>query len=107
MGTALMWLATAVSFDVVANIALKYSIGFRYKKWGGLALLCIMAAFACLAQAVQTVELSIAYALWGALGLCVTAGVDYFLFGQRLNKTGWLGILLIVVGIVMLHQIGS
>ncbi len=64
-----------------------------------------MAAFACLAQAVQTIELSVAYALWGAAGLCLTAATDFVLFGQRLNRFGWLGLGLMVWGIALLQRV--
>lgn len=101
----MVFLASAVSLDVLANIALKYSEGFRRKKYGLLAVAGIMAAFACLAQAIQTLELSVAYALWGAAGLCLTAATDFVLFGQRLNWFGALGLLLIVWGIATLHRI--
>ncbi|WP_346355675.1 multidrug/spermidine efflux SMR transporter subunit MdtI [Azotosporobacter soli] len=101
----LVFLASAVSLDVLANIVLKYSDGFRRKGLGFLALACIMAAFACLAQAVQTIELSVAYALWGAAGLCLTAATDFILFGQRLNLVGWLGLGLMIWGIVILHRL--
>ena len=99
----MLFLASAVSLDVAANIVLKYSEGFRRKGLGVIALLCIMAAFACLAQAVRTLELSVAYALWGAAGLCLTALLDGIFFGQRLNKLGWLGVSLIILGISLLH----
>ena len=81
-----LFLVIAILLDVVANIALKFSDGFRRKQQGILALLCIMAAFACLAQALQIIELSVAYAFWGAIGLCLTVCSDYFIFGQS-NET--------------------
>ena len=101
----MVFLASAVSLDVLANIALKYSEGFRRKTFGLLAVAGIMAAFACLAQAIRTIELSVAYALWGAAGLCLTAAVDRWLFGLRLNRWGYLEIAMMLCGIVLLHRL--
>lgn len=96
-------LMIAILLDVIANIALKFSDGFRRKQYGIVALSCIIAAFACLAQALQDIELSIAYAFWGAIGLCLTAFSDYCLFGQKLTLLGWFGMLLMVLGVGLLH----
>jgi len=98
-----LFLVGAIFFDVVANICLKFSEGFRQKKIGVFALGCVMAAFACMAQALQDIELSVAYAFWGAMGLCLTAISDYFLFGQRLTIVGWFGMVCMVFGVGLLH----
>ena len=98
-----VFLVIATVLDVVANIALKFSDGFRRKQYGIFALLCIMAAFACLAQALQIIELSVAYAFWGAIGLCITVFCDYFLFEQKLTTLGWFGMIFMVLGVGLLH----
>ncbi|WP_371367454.1 Spermidine export protein MdtI [Sporomusa rhizae] len=98
-----IFLLMAILLDVVANIVLKLSDGFRRKPHGIFSLLCIMAAFACLAQALQIIELSVAYAFWGAIGLCLTVLCDYFLFGQKLTSLGWFGMLFMVLGVGLLH----
>lgn len=101
MSWIFLWIA--ILLDVVANIALKFSNGFRQKQQGFFAILCILAAFACLAQALQNIELSIAYAFWGVIGLCLTVLSDYCLFGQKLTILGWFGILFMVLGVSFLH----
>lgn len=98
-----LFLLIAILLDVVANIVLKLSDGFRRKQHGIFSLLCIMGAFACLAQALQIIELSVAYAFWGAIGLCLTVLCDYFLFGQKLTSLGWFGMLFMVLGVGLLH----
>lgn len=99
-----MFLVVAVVLDVIANVALKFSEGFRRKGFGILALLFIMLAFACLAQALQDIDLSVAYALWGSAGLCLTALSDRFLFGQQLTIIGWLGLICTMWGVTLLHS---
>ena len=56
-------------FDVLANICLKKSQGFKYKLYGFLAISLVGFAFLCLAYAISIMDLSIAYALFGACGL--------------------------------------
>ncbi|WP_016677479.1 multidrug/spermidine efflux SMR transporter subunit MdtI, partial [Yersinia pestis] len=59
------FLILAVMLEIVANILLKMSDGFRRKWLGILSLLSVLGAFSALAQAVKGIELSVAYALWG------------------------------------------
>lgn len=63
------FLVLAVVLEILANILLKMSNGFKRYWLGILSLLAVLGAFSSLAQAVKGIELSIAYALWGRLGL--------------------------------------
>lgn len=59
------FLILAVILEIIANILLKMSDGFRRVWLGILSLLSVLGAFSALAQAVKGIELSVAYALWG------------------------------------------
>ncbi len=48
------------------------------------------------------INLSVAYALWGGFGLVATVAAGGILFGQRLNRKGWAGLALLLLGMVML-----
>ncbi|MCP2230489.1 MULTISPECIES: multidrug/spermidine efflux SMR transporter subunit MdtI [Erwinia] len=96
------WLAGAVVLEIAANIFLKLSNGFKRKGYGLLSLLAVLAAFSALAQAVEGIELSVAYALWGGFGIVATIAAGRALFGQRLSGKGWLGVLLLLVGMVLI-----
>lgn len=96
------WLAGAIGLEIIANIFLKLSNGFQRKAWGLLSLLAVLAAFSALSQAVKGIDLSVAYALWGGLGLVATVGAGWIMFGQRLNTRGWLGLLLLLSGIILI-----
>lgn len=61
-----------------------------------------MGAFSALAVAVKGIELSIAYALWGAFGVVATVAAGWILFNQRLNYKGWGGIILLITGMVVI-----
>lgn len=98
----LAWLALAIGLEIIANIFLKYSNGFRRPLYGLLSLTAVLAAFSALAQAVEGIDLSVAYALWGGFGLVATVAAGWVLFGQRLNRIGWIGVGLLIAGMVLI-----
>ena len=98
----LAWLALAIVLEIVANIALKYTNGFRRPLYGVVSLVAGLAAFSALSQAVKGIDLAVAYALWGGFGLVATVAAGWILFGQRLNTRGWLGVALLLAGMVLI-----
>ncbi|AUY35217.1 multidrug/spermidine efflux SMR transporter subunit MdtI [Pseudomonas soli] len=96
------WLGLAIVLEVLANLLLKYSDGFRRKDLGLASILCVLAAFTALAQAVKDIDLSLAYAIWGGFGILATVAMGWALFGQRLAGRGWLGLALLLVGMGLL-----
>lgn len=96
------FLLLAAILDIVANIFLKYSNGFKQIRFGILSILFVLIAFSCLAEAVKVIDLSVAYALWGGFGLIITTLAGWILFNQQLNWRGWLGIIGLIVGMTLL-----
>ena len=96
------WLAGSIVLEIVANIFLKFSDGFRRKLYGILSLVAVLAAFSALSQAVKGIDLSVAYAIWGGFGVVATLAAGWILFGQRLNYKGWIGVALLLVGMVLI-----
>lgn len=97
-----LFLLLAVVLEIIANIFLKYSNGFKRFWLGVLSILSVLGAFSALAQAVKGIDLSVAYALWGGLGVMATVAAGWILFGQKLNIRGWLGGLALIVGMVLI-----
>lgn len=96
------WLAGSIVLEIIANIFLKFSDGFRRKLYGVLSLVAVLAAFSALSQAVEGIDLSVAYAIWGGFGVAATLAAGWILFGQRLNNKGWFGLGLLLVGMVLI-----
>lgn len=96
------WLMGATLLEIVANIFLKLSDGFKRPLYGALSLVCVLAAFSALAQAVKGIELSVAYALWGGFGILATIAAGWIIFGQRLNHRGWIGLALLLLGMMFI-----
>ncbi len=96
------WLGIAIVLEILANIFLKFSDGFRRKLYGLRSLAAVLAAFSALSQAVKGIDLSVAYALWGGFGIAATLAAGWILFGQRLNRKGWFGLLLLIMGMLLI-----
>ena len=96
------FLGLAIVLEIIANIFLKMSDGFRKIWLGLLSLLSVLGAFSALAQAVKGIDLSIAYALWGGFCIAATIAAGWIMFGQRLNAKGWIGLALLLMGMVIL-----
>lgn len=93
----------AAALEVVANLLLAKSDGFRKRKYAAGALLLVGLAFTALAYAVRGMDLAVAYAMWGAFGILGTSIGGWILFGQRLKATAWLGIAMLISGLGVLH----
>ncbi len=99
----LISLGVAILLDVLANIFLKLSNGFKNKRFVILALLFVLAAFTALSFSLEGIQLSIAYGIWGGAGLVLTAIAGILIFKEKIRLIGWVGILLIISGIVLLR----
>lgn len=93
---------TSAILDIIANIFLAKSKGFSKKKLGFIALVLVGVAFWILSIAVRDLDLSIAYALWGCFGILGTSLSGWILLGQRMRPTAFLGIVLLICGVVLL-----
>ncbi|WP_371232382.1 multidrug/spermidine efflux SMR transporter subunit MdtI [Pseudomonas sp. QE6] len=96
------WLGLAIVLEVIANLLLKYSDGFRKRILGVTSILFVLGAFTALSQAVRGIELSVAYAVWGGFGILATVAMGWALFGQRLSWRGWLGLAMLILGMGLL-----
>lgn len=95
--------ALAASLDVAANLLLARSQGFRRKLPGLLALGLVGLAFYALSFALPSMDLPVAYALWGGFGVLGTALGGWLLFGQKLRPCAWAGMALLIGGMALLH----
>lgn len=103
IGTLLI--ISSVFFDVLANIFLKKSHGFKYKIYGILAISFVGMAFICLAIAITLMDLSIAYSLFGAFGLLLTTVIDKLFFGLQIKPLGVVGIFTMILGIILIKMV--
>ena len=94
----------AVTLDILANILLKKSDGFRHKLPGLAAIALILLAFTLLGVAVRHMPVAVAYAAWGGLGIVTTALLSRRIDGAHLTPTAWAGLTLIVGSVIVLSS---
>lgn len=97
-----MLLAFAIVMEVVATSSLKLSNGFS-RLWPSLVVvLGYGLSFYALALTMRTLPMGVIYAIWSAVGLSLVTLVGWVLFKQSLSAGAWVGIGLIIVGVITL-----
>lgn len=61
-------------------------------------------AFTFLSLALKTIELSSAYATWSGVGTALTALVGLVLFNETIHMKGFIGLALVICGVIVLNQ---
>lgn len=103
MSIHLLFLLGSALLDILANLALTLSKGFKKKVWGVLSIALIMGAFALLALAVQGIPLFVAYTVWGVLSITGTALATWWFLDQPMNRTIVFGIGILILAIVLMQ----
>jgi small multidrug resistance pump len=98
-----MFLFIAIVSEVIATSALKATADFT-KLWPSIIVVVGYAsAFYFLSLTLRTIPVGIAYAIWSGLGVALIALVAWVLYGQTLDVPAFVGIALIVAGVVVLN----
>lgn len=90
--------------DVICNICIKKSAGFSILRWSFLALLFLVMTNMAITFSYTEIDLSVAYALFGAISLLFTTALDRIMFGLQINFLGVLGLASLISGIVLLRM---
>lgn len=98
-----LFLAGAVLSEVGATLALRAASGGR-RAWYVVVVTGYLAAFTLLALTLGTgLGIGVAYGVWAAAGVALTAVASRLLFGEPLTRTMAAGILLIVAGVALIE----
>jgi small multidrug resistance pump len=98
-------LAAAIGSEVAATLALKAALD--QPAWYALVVAGYVAAFAFLAVCLRLdLPIGVAYGIWGAGGVTVTAVLSAVLYGEPLTALMGLGIALIIAGVLTV-ELGS
>ena len=100
-------LSIGVAIEILASTALKLSDGFTKLGFAGLTLICFAAAFYIMSLVVRTMPLGIAYSVWAGGGIAGVTLVGAIVFGQALDGAAYLGIGLILAGVIVLNTLSS
>lgn len=96
-------LALAIIGEVVGTSAMKASEGFTRLGPSAITVAGYAAAFFFLAQVLDRIPVGIAYAVWAGGGIVLVALVAWALFGQKPDLAGFVGMGLIVAGVLVLN----
>ncbi|MFC9875620.1 DMT family transporter [Nocardia salmonicida] len=101
-----LFLICAIVFEVSATLALRIAAMGRTKFYAAVVIGYIAAFLCLLAGLRQGLPLGIAYGIWAASGVALTAIASKYLFDEPLTRRMLGGITLIVAGVLLL-ELGS
>ncbi len=97
------FLMLAIVFEVLGTTFLVKSEQFtRLVPTLFMAVLYI-GSFYFLSQTIKTIPLGIAYAIWGGVGIILTAMIGFVIFKQSIDIPAVAGIALIIGGVVVIN----
>ncbi len=102
-----MFLAAAIVLEVAGTVSMKLSHGFTDSLPSVLLFLFYGASFTCLNFALRTIDVSVAYAIWSALGLILVAAIGILVLRESASALKIGSIVLIVLGVVGLYSVGG
>ena len=98
-----IYLTLAIFSEVMATASLKSTEGFT-KLWPSVVVLVgYSAAFYFLSLTLDTIPIGVAYAIWSGVGVAAITLVSIFFFDQKIDTAGFIGIGLIVAGVIVLR----
>lgn len=103
--TRWLLLAGAILTEVAATLSLKAALA--QPAFFVVVAIGYLAAFTCLSLALRRgLPLGVAYGIWAAAGVALTALLSAVIFGEALTPVMLLGILLVVAGVLCV-ELGS
>lgn len=102
-----LYLACAIGLELIGTTSLKYSAGFTKLLPSAATLISYGLCFYCFSKSLLYIHLSIAYAIWSAIGIVAASLISVFIFHEALSTAGCFGIALIIAGVVILNLFGA
>ena len=106
MLTSYILLAISIVAEVIAASFVVATKGFTNPKPTIICLLGYSVSYGLFGIALLGIDLGIAYATWGAIGIVVTSCVGYFYYKQKLTKIGYISLLVIMISTFTLNLLG-
>lgn len=100
-------LALAIVCEVIGTSFLMKSEQFTKLVPTLVMTLFYAGSFYFLSQSLKTLPLGVAYAIWGGLGIILTAVIGVVMFRQMLDLPAMIGIGMIVGGVVVVNAFSN
>jgi small multidrug resistance pump len=102
-----IYLIVAIICETVGTMFLKASDGFSKPLPAIGALLGFAIALILLSKTLQFIPVGIVYALWSGIGIVLVTILGVIIFKQHLDTASYLGIGLILAGVIVLQVFSS
>ncbi|KAA0211901.1 multidrug efflux SMR transporter [Ignavibacteria bacterium CHB1] len=102
-----LFLGLAIILEVIGSSFMKVSNGFSKVTPSIVMVVAYLVSFYFLSQALKSIPLGIAYAIWGGLGIVLTAIISVTIFKQSLDLPAIVGIILIVSGVLVMNLLSK
>lgn len=97
------FLMLAIIFEVLGTTFLVKSEQFTRLVPTLLMAVLYIGSFYFLSQTIKTIPLGIAYAIWGGVGIILTAMIGLVIFKQSIDLPAMIGIVLIISGVIVIN----
>lgn len=98
-----LYLVLAIIFETTGTTSLKLSNGFTVLGPSLVVIISYALCFLFLSYAIRTIDMSVAYAIWGALGILLLSVIGIVFLHESVSVLKIVSILLIVLGTVGLR----
>uniref|UniRef100_UPI0040288132 DMT family transporter n=1 Tax=Candidatus Scatousia sp. TaxID=3085663 RepID=UPI0040288132 len=95
-----IYLILAIILEIFGTSMMKLSNGLTVLLPTVAMFAGYILCFVCLSLALKTIDMSVAYAIWSAVGIILIAIVGIIFFHENFTITKLTGILLIVIGVI-------
>lgn len=98
------YLLAAIGFEISGTTCMKLSEGFARPLPSVGIVVFYTASIFCLTLAVRVIDISVAYAIWSAVGIALIAIIGMLMFGEQMTASRLFYLGLIVVGVAGLQM---
>jgi small multidrug resistance pump len=98
-----IYLALAISCEVIATSALKATQGFTRWQPSALVVVGYLFAFYFLSLTLRTTSVGVAYAIWSGVGIVLVSLIGWVFYQQSLDLAACFGICLIILGVLVIQ----
>ena len=102
-----LYLGIAILCEIVGTTALKSTDGFTRLAPSLVTVATYVLAFYFLSLPLRTMPVGIVYAIWSGCGIALLAMIDLFWFRVQIDYAGFLGLGLIVAGVLVINLFSS
>lgn len=102
-----IYLAAAITSEVIATLALKSSDGFSRLVPTAIVVVGYVLSFWLLALVLKNLSVGTTYAVWSAVGTAAIALIGVFAYGESASALKFASLGLIVLGVIGLNAAGA